>query len=324
MTTVLRTLTYCFLALLVGMHAHAASPLDGVQVRQILVSRSALPIDVSAPDAHTPMGFYVLDGLIAAALVENKVKRQREVWRQDIADLRGDPRVVAWMDQFQGDLGAVLKTHFGSSDAVVETFATHEQRHSREVQLAPVAVLSALIFNEIRPQRHCGALGFAVNHGSAHLKKSKDIKRRPFEIYVPKPERTQVMLSEWCRPGSEQSYRSIKVGEQRIASADELIAVLDKRKQELLAALASPPTGDIDPKRVATIAPRERPFYVVAYGKQRSWIATTDHQLLRLVPNLNLEEIRCSNACGAIQRAQAQERARRSTWERENGKLLVE
>lgn len=306
-----------------GIHAHAASPLDGVQVRHILVSRSTLPVDVPSPGVYAPMGFYVLDGLITAALVENKAKRQREAWRQDIADLSGDPRVVAWMDQFQLDLGATLKTRFGVSDAVVETFGAHERRQRREVELAPEPVLSALVFNEIRPERHCGALGLAINFGSAYLKQTKDIKRRPVEIYVPRTELTQVVVSEWCLPGSETSYRTYKVGEQRITSTDALIGVLDQRKQELLDALRTPPTGNIDPKRVATIVPRERPFYVVAYGRQRSWIASIDHQLLRLVPNSNLEEVRCSSACGPINRAQAEEHARRAEWERENGQLQV-
>jgi len=62
----------------------------------------------------------------------------------------------------------------------------------------------------------------------------------------------------------------------------------------------------------------------VAYGKQRTWIATSDHQLLRSVPNSNLEEVRCNNACGPTTHAQAEEQARRAEWERGNGQLQVE
>lgn len=130
-----------------------------------------------------------------------------------------------------------------------------------------------------------------------------------------------MIVLKWCLPGSEAGYRTNKVGDQIVKSADALIAVLDQRKREILDALATPPTDSIDLKRMGTMVPRERPFCVVAYGPQQSWIATADHQLMRSVPNSNLEEIRCNNACGPIKRAQAAERARRAEWGRGHGQL---
>jgi|GEM_PF-3425964 len=49
----------------------------------------------------------------------------------------------------------------------VQNRRSHQQRQNREVKLAPEPALSVLVLNEIRPQRHCGALGIALNYGIA-------------------------------------------------------------------------------------------------------------------------------------------------------------
>jgi hypothetical protein len=63
---------------------------------------------------------------------------------------------------------------------------------------------------------------------------------------------------------------------------------------------------------------------VASFGRSRSWIARPDHQILRMVPNGALEAVSCSSACGPLERAMAEERARREAWIKDNGDMIME
>lgn len=326
----LRAVALCFLVLLFAAPPLCAEmPMDGVRADHILVSTSAPPLDVPVAKGNASVGLIfigggLIHGLVAMGIQKSIDKSRTKRHRRYIEDLALDPAMADWAHQFRAEVAQSLQRSHGSETTSVEQFDGDRGRERRELALAPQPVVSARVSITLMPHRDCGSLGVALAWGTAYLKETKDVKRRPIKVYTPKPEIAQALSSEWCLPGSINTHQQRKFGGTKVADIRQLLAILDARKRELLDALATPPVAAIDADRRGTIGPRNYPYYVVSYGRERSWIASLDHEVLRLVPNRALEPFECNVGCTKHDRAMAEERERREQWIGANGPMVYE
>lgn len=304
----------------------AQTPLDGFKATHILVSQGKPPLDVPPVMSSGPAVAAGLIGGLVLQMIVMKMpgtvdQRRTAKHRKLIADLAGDPAILEWTTRFRSEVSDRLRIRYGTATTTLEQFDSAEQRQRREVALDQSSVLKAEVNVTLLPHRDCGIVGVVMSRGEAYFKKALDIKRRAVETYVPKTEAALVLSSEWCLPGSRNTYKERKVGENRIDTVAELMPILDLRKAEILEALVELPVDSIDPERIGTIGPRDHPFHITRYGRERSWIADAGQSIVRLVPNGALQEYECNSACGPFERAKAIEKVRREDWISRNGAM---
>lgn len=292
----------------------SANSFAGLNADNILVIVPERQLDATRPTSAVVPVLGLLQGLIATAIVEGRQKRAWLKQRELLRPLSDDPEVKVAMETLRTELARAVQGIYAEESVEVEVVQSEAERERREIALAPKPVLSIFVVNEIGGYRaDCGRTGTYLVYGTGAKKQTMNIKRKPIEVYVPRPERRLAVFSEWCLPGVGKATKDgLDADETRFLVA-HLLPLLSRSRSEVLDVLQNDRLGEVG-YRTGTHGSRSEPYFIAEYGRERTLIANPDHSVLKWVSNDDLAEIQCNNACGPLRRAQAAEHVRRKAW----------
>ncbi len=161
----------------------------------------------------------------------------------------------------------------------------------------------------------CFNVGVALSYGTGYMKQTRDIRRKPIEVYVSRPERVRAVISEWCRPEVRELGRDGLAPEEMQKLFADLLPELARARDEVLSVLQSADYDAIG-DQVPTHRYLKEKIALVAYRPNRTLIANKNGTLLKWVPAALIKDYKCGKQrCASVLRAQAEERERRRRWE---------
>lgn len=286
--------------------------LSGTKTDLVLVAAPERALDATRPVAGGVPGIGLLQGMIATAIVE---RRALSLWlesRELIRPLSEQPEVKEAIRALRDDAARAAQILYGDDAVKVKNVASESERQRVEVALAPKPVLSVRTINELGYPWGCGRTGVYLVFGSGTIKKTLNIRRKPIEVYVARPQHQLAVVSEWCLPEGKFAKDGLDAAETRQFVA-QLLPLLNRAREEVLSTLETDSLGDIG-YRAGTHGSRSNPYFIAEYGRERTLIASPDHSVLKWVASDSVKEIECHNACGPIERAQAEEHVRKRAW----------
>jgi hypothetical protein len=311
-------------ALTAPLQAGDVQDISGLKAEQILVVKPERALDVPDPAAVNPVlrmiAFGIIPGLVASAVTEGHRKKVRLRQRETIRPLAEDPRAQAVVEAFRTELAEVVGERYAATDAHIQTIDGEPKRRRAELKLVPQSVLSAIVVSDMNMRLECFQFGAGLSYGTGYMKKTMDIRRRPIEVYVSRPERVRAVISEWCDPSVRALGRDGLDAQETASLMEQALPNMQRAREEVLEVLRSDAYDSIDTSVPTHRIRRRENYSIVGYHADRTLVASADLQLLKWVPSARLTALTCGmTGCDRLLQAQAAERERRHAWEASQG-----